>query len=317
MWMTPAEMIDNIPRFESSDGQIRNLTDEFLKQKLHNAIVNPSIINLARGEGRSTALNDIVFHPEILFDWGEKSMHAFLDSQTNTLREFCDPNVVNKEMMIDYIHKYARYLERMIFKYHVLYVDGDVHEKIERLINSVVSETNFEKLLCLKEWLIYAFHTMGVREFAKITPCISCSYGLERFRVAKRFGGYQGRNRYYVIMDSWVNQIEEGITYKKTEYVNCILEEYGLKWFSNHHSEIMLKYAIFPQQLVGYYFVDNGEIIKYVINKHYVEEWNRNPEFEIGIPVYFDQDIDFKNLGPYNTVYQYYNGGFSIAGRRM
>lgn len=316
MWMTPAEMIDNIPRFESSDGHIRNLTDEFLKQKLHNAIVNPSIINLARGEGRSTALNDIVFHPEILFDWGEKSMHAFLDSQTNSLREFCDPNVVNKEMMIDYIHKYARYLERMIFKYHVLYVDGDVHEKIERLINSVVNETNFEKLLCLKEWLIYAFHTMGVREFAKITPCISCSYGLERFRVAKRFGGYQGRNRYYVIMDSWVNQIEEGITYKKTEYVNCILEEYGLKWFSNHHSEIMLKYAIFPQQLVGYYFVDNGEIIKYVINKHYVEEWNRNPEFEIGIPVYFDQDIDFKNLGPYNTVYQYYNGGFSIAGRR-
>jgi hypothetical protein len=316
MWMTAEEMIDNIPRFESSDGKIRNLTDEFLKQKLHNAIVNPSIINLARGEGRSTALNDIVFHPEILFDWGEKSMHAFLDSQTNTLREFCDPNVVNKEMMIDYIHKYARYLERMIFKYHVLCVDGDVHEKIERLINSVVSETNFEKLLCLKEWLIYAFHTMGVREFAKITPCISCSHGLERFRVAKRFGGYQGRNRYYVIMDSWVNQIEEGITYKKTEYVNSVLEEYGLKWFSNYNSEIMLKYAIFPQQLVGYYFIDNGEITKYVINKHYVDEWNRNPEFEIGMPIYFEQYIDFGILGPYNTVYQYYNGEFSVAGRR-
>jgi hypothetical protein len=157
---------------------------------------------------------------------------------------------------------------------------------------------------------------MGVREFAKITPCISCSYGLERFQVAKKFGGYGGRHRYYVIMDSWVNRIEEGITYKKTEYVNCILEEYGLKWFSNHHSEIMLKYAIFPQQLVGYYFIDNGEINKYVINKHYVDEWNRNPEFNIGMPIYFDQYIDFRNLGPYNTVYQYYNGGFSVAGRK-
>lgn len=316
MQMTAEEMIDNIPRFESSDGQIGSLTETFLKQKLHNALTNPYIINLARGEGRSKVLNDIVFHPEILFDWGEKSMHAFLDGQSNTLIEFCDPNVVNKEMMIDYIYKYAQNLERMINKHHALRVEGDVHEKIEQLINTVVNETNDEKLLCLKEWLIYAFHTMGVREFSKITPCISCSYGFERFRVAKRFGGYGGRNRYYVIMDSWVNRIDEGITYKKTDYINCILGEYGLKWFSNHHSEIMLKYAIFPQQLVGYYFIDNGEITKYVINKHYIDEWNRNPNFEIGMTVYFDQNIDFNILGPYNTVYQYYDGSYSVAGRR-
>lgn len=107
--MTAEEMINNIPRFESSDGQIGNLTDAFLKQKLHNVLTNPSIINLARGEGRSTVLNDIVFHPEILFDWGEKSMHAFLDNQSDRLREFCDPNIVNKEMMIDYINKYTKF----------------------------------------------------------------------------------------------------------------------------------------------------------------------------------------------------------------
>jgi hypothetical protein len=316
MLMTAEEMIDNIPRFEASDGQIISFSKTFLKQKLHNALTNSSIINIARGEGRSTALNDIVFHPEILFDWGEKSMHAFLDSQSSTLREFCDPNVVNKEMMIKYINKYARHLVRMMNKHKALRVDGDVNEKIEQLIDTVVNETIEKNLLYLKEWLIYAFHTMGVREFAKITPCISCSYGFERFRVAQDFGGYGGRNRYYVIMDSWVNRNEEGITYKKTDYIDYILEEYGLKWFSNHHSEIMLKYAIFPQQLVGYYFVDNEKIIKYVVNKHYIDEWNRNPKFEIGMEVYFDQNIDFNILGPYNTVYQYYNGGFSVAGRR-
>lgn len=123
----------------------------------------------------TTALNGIVFHPEILFDWGEKSMHAFLDSQSNTLREFCDPDVVNKEMMIEYINKYARHLVRMVDKHQELRVDGDVHEKIEQLIDIVINEENEEKLLRLKEWLIYAFHTMEVREFAKITPCISCS----------------------------------------------------------------------------------------------------------------------------------------------
>ena len=82
MRVAAEEMIDNIPKFECSDGQLITLSETFLKQKLHNALTNPRIINLARGEGRSTALNDIVFHPEILFDWGEKSMHAFLDNQS-------------------------------------------------------------------------------------------------------------------------------------------------------------------------------------------------------------------------------------------
>lgn len=54
---------------------------------------------------------------------------------------------------------------------------------------------------------------------------------------------------------------------------------------------------------------------KYVINRHYVDEWKRNSEFEIGAPIYFEQIIDFKNLEPYNTIYEYH-GGFSIAARR-
>ena len=220
-------------------------------------------------------------------------------------------------MIVEYINKYTKNLEKMMNKHPALRVDIDAHNKIERLKNIVINETNEEKLLFIKEWLMYAFHTMGVSEFSKLTPCISCSYGFERFNVAKIFGGYRGKNRYYVIMDSWVDISEEGIAFKKTEYVNSVLEGYGLKWFPNRHSEIMLKYAIFPQQLVGYYFVDNGQITKYVVNKHYIDECNRKNDFEIGTTLYFDQYIDFSILGPYNTVYQYYNGDFSVAGRRL
>ena len=62
--------------------------------------------------------------------------------------------------MIEYINKYARHLVRMVDKHQELRVDGDVHEKIEQLIDIVINEENEEKLLRLKEWLIYAFHTM-------------------------------------------------------------------------------------------------------------------------------------------------------------
>ena len=59
------------------------------------------IICLARGEGRHAALEDIVFHPEVLFDWGEKSMHAFLDDKNEKLRRFCDPNVIDRTLIIE------------------------------------------------------------------------------------------------------------------------------------------------------------------------------------------------------------------------
>ena len=76
---------------------------------------------------------------------------------------------------------------------------------------------------------------MGEKEFKQITPNISCSYGKNRFDIACRFGrGY--KNNYFVVMDSWVNAREEGIAYKRTEYVNEILKQYDLRWFSNKNN---------------------------------------------------------------------------------
>ena len=54
----------------------------------------------------------------------------------------------------------------------------------------------------------------------------------------------------------------------------------------------------------------------YVINKHYVDKWEEDEEFEIGQSLYFDQKIDFEKLGMYNTIYQYDGQAFTIAGRR-
>lgn len=140
-------------------------------------------------------------------------------------------------------------------------------------------------------------------------------FGETRFNTASKFGRGRG-NHYYVIMDSWVSKYEENNAYMSMDYVNSILKEYELRWFNNRHNEIMLKYGIFPQQLVGYYFFDRGVLEKYVINKHYVDEWERNLKFEIGSPIYFEQIIDFNKLGPYNSVYEYSRGTFSVAGRR-
>ena len=314
--MTEEELIQSIPRFECSDGSPLELEDEFLKRKLYNALFNIDIICLARGEGRSRILNDIVFHPEILFDWGEKSLHAFLEKKDDRIRNFCDPGTVDKDIMIYYITKYGEKLKDFYKQYRYLErQEEEVPPFVEQLISSIYMENDNTKLLCIKDWLLYALHTMHEKDFSKITPCISCSYGDRRFDVAYKFGkGYC--NNYFVVMDSWVKCREEGISYKRTDYVNEILKEYGLTWFPNRHNEIMLKYGIFPQQLVGYYFWDRETLKKYVLNKHYVDAWKENSDFEIGEPIYFEQMIDFEKLGPYNTIYEYSGRSFSVAGRR-
>ncbi len=87
--MTEVEMIQNIPKFECSDGSPLDYDDDFFKDKLQGALTNRNIICLARGEGRSRVLNDIVFHPEILFDWGEKSVHAYLEKNDYRFIRLC------------------------------------------------------------------------------------------------------------------------------------------------------------------------------------------------------------------------------------
>lgn len=98
--MNERAWIESIAKFECSDGRYLNFTEEFIKNKLRNALSNENIICLARGEGRSRILNDIVFHPEILFDWGEKSVHALLENKDERLRRFCDPESIDKDIMI-------------------------------------------------------------------------------------------------------------------------------------------------------------------------------------------------------------------------
>ena len=181
--------------------------------------------------------------------------------------------------MIYYITKYGEKLKDFYKQYRYLErQEEEVPPFVEQLISSIYMENDNTKLLCIKDWLLYALHTMHEKDFSKITPCISCSYGDRRFDVAYKFGkGYC--NNYFVVMDSWVKCREEGISYKRTDYVNEILKEYG-------------------------------------INKHYVDAWKENSDFEIGEPIYFEQMIDFEKLGPYNTIYEYSGRSFSVAGRR-
>ena len=316
MNLNPNEMINSITKFEASDHMPIQLSNSFLKEKLRNANNNPNIINLARGEGRPQVLNDIGFHPEILFDWGVKSMHSFLDDRRRDTRNLYDPEFVDKQEIVKLASKYSELYLKKNKKHSQL---GNMQEnkiRLDELGRKIQTVNDHDRLLEIKFVILYAMHTLGDCSHKNDTPIISCSEGINRYNVAYRFGNYL-KNKYFVILDNWVRCDQEGISFTRTDYVINLLHECGLNWFPDINNEIMLKYAIFPHNLVGYYLIERGQVVKYVVNRHYIEEWEKDASFEIGDDIYIEQNIDFNILGTYSTIYQFDNFRFSIAARRQ
>ncbi|WP_092926442.1 hypothetical protein [Romboutsia hominis] len=107
-----------------------------------------------------------------------------------------------------------------------------------------------------------------------------------------------------------VDKFEEGHAYRSTNHIICKLHQIGIPWYRNKYNEIMVKYALYPHQLVGYYYFEDNELKHYVVNHHYVDMWKENQQFKIGDYVYIDQgNVDFPADNPYKVIYSKYDFG--------
>lgn len=74
--LSPKNLINAIPFLKSQNSDLLGLSSEFLKSKLLLSEENSDIIRLSRGEGKKFVLDSIINFPNIIFDWGEKSMQS-------------------------------------------------------------------------------------------------------------------------------------------------------------------------------------------------------------------------------------------------
>ena len=199
-----------------------------------------------------------------------------------------------------------------------------VGEIIHGIENDLYSE---DQLLLIKDWICCMLHTAGDREFKNISPWVSASQGETRYKVAYLFG--QGRknstknhcrkivNKRFVILDTWVGVGEEHDTFETTEYLIRSLRDLHLPWYEDTYHEIMLKYAIYPHRLIGYYYFENDELQYYFLNPHYYEKWKENREFQIGDYIYINQEsVSFPANNPYRIIYSRIGNRFEIFDKR-
>ncbi|HBH3576013.1 hypothetical protein [Clostridioides difficile] len=357
--LNPHSVIVEIPKFKTKYGYLTIEDEEFIKQKLLKAESNNQIIRLARGESRSVILDNIVSNPDIIFDWGIKSMHAlYYNSENSELRDFLEPNQIDKELLKRLLYRYKRKLlelhkdekkrlenmqQNHLEKYKnrldkinewkekypnrrcpfdiIRFSESGINQSINTIENAIDNEDNYQNLIIIKEFLCYSLHISGYSKYKDISPWVSTSEGYNRYFYARKFMSSKNseninrqNTKRGIILDYWVDKCEDGHAYRSTNHIVRKLREIGIPWYRNKYNEVMVKYALYPHQLVGYYYFEDNELKHYVVNHHYVDMWKENPQFNIGDYVYIDQgNVDFPADNPYKVVYSKYDFGRYIS----
>ncbi|MDF2800408.1 MAG: hypothetical protein K0S61_311 [Anaerocolumna sp.] len=296
------KMISSIPKFQTQYNKFYDLDNDFLKEKLIQSETNKAIYRLARGEGSKKVLNKIL-DPDILFDWGMKSNHS--RHIKVDVRNELNPGNASSKYLLELTSRFQEDINKQKSKYD--HIEGTVD-----IVELMKKATNYEERKILKEFYISYLHTAGSdKEFNTYKPWISTSYGANRLSLASRFGK-NTKNKTYIILDYWVNR-KSTYQYIKTFKIIRILNKLGLKWHSDINKEIMVRYALFPQNLVGYYYFQNDELQYYYFNHHYIDQWYIDKSFSIGNRLYIPQPhVDFPKTeeNPYNIIYL--NSGYTI-----
>ncbi|MGG3801598.1 hypothetical protein [Metabacillus fastidiosus] len=302
------DMVSKIPMFISSDVEIKALSNEFLKEKLLSSEKNENIYRVSRGDNQLKTMS-LIGDFNTFFNWGLKSNHSFWED--SEIREFLEAETINKEIMFDLVNNNIDGNLNYHFQNYRHYVKGDRPSFINQINESIHNTQAKEDLLFIKEFILYFLHTMGNDKFfRKVTPWISTSYGKNRFNVALRFARHNLRrsNKYkispYIILDYWTPRVNEGYTFIKTSEVIKRLKLFGIDWHRDANSEIMLKYCMFPHQLIGYYYFENEQLTYYCFNPHYIKRWIEDNTFLIGDNLYINQEhVDFPADNLYKIIY--------------
>lgn len=298
-------MISEIPEFRSDDRNLYGIDSEFIRNKLLQSEENPNIVRLSRGEGRRQLL-EVIGDSMLLFDWGAKSNHSF--RYPSNMRDLLDPGHISMEQLINLINLLSTTIEK-----HRRKIGSPVKGNIDfEVFQRLIESASENELIIIKEFICFVLHTAGnVPGFNVVTPWISTSCSDMRYNTARFFGQ---RNKKYAILDYWVAKSENGISYRRTSEIIDVLSRFGIEWYPDNHHEVMVKYALFPHQLIGYYLYEDSRIQYYYVNPHYLTKWKLDTNFQIGDYLNIPQEhVDFPvgDHNPYQIIYE--KSGYHIG----
>lgn len=274
---------------------------DFIKRKLLESEENRNIVRVLRGEGRPDIIEKYIYNGPVFFLYGLKSLHATVEA--NKLTEFFNPVAnLDKEEMLKFLPTLIDELKIQHKKDSSIKLPNDLEAKFRQFI------CNATDILFIRDFFASILHTSGRnKDFNTAKPWISCTYGAKKYEVAEKFARCRETINDYILIDYWVDRNRKNMvpTYYLTRDIICRLKSFSIDWYPDYNKEIMVRYGLFPQNIVGYYVYTNRKLHYYVINPYYLHKWRNNSSFNIGDSVFIDQsEIKFENTDDlYKRIY--------------
>jgi uncharacterized protein YqfB (UPF0267 family) len=263
-----------------------------IRKKLLESEENRSVVRVLRGEGRREIIEKYIYNSSVFFLYGLKSPHASV--QASNLAELLGPTVnFNTQDMLNFLPTLIEELKGQHSRNSPINLSDDVEEKFRKFI---CESTDMQ---FVRDFFVSVLHTSGRnRDFNVAKPWISCSYGASKFLVAEKFARCRNTVGDYVLIDYWITRNRKNLVpaYYLTRDIIYRLKSFSIDWYPDHNKEIMMRYGLFPQNIVGYYVYKDNILHSYVINPHYLYRWRDDNSFDIGDRVFIDQsDVKLEN----------------------
>jgi hypothetical protein len=222
---------------------------------------------------------------------GQKGAH-YLEEQLRDSRELYNYHMDDRVKLIDEIKKLYEEANRILKQMKVM-------GKISTTFVEFADDISLSQLHYNKIFLTAFLHNVGRKWSGKISsPLLSFSYGPKKKETATKFAtnalreGTPQSNGLIIL--AYVPF--EYMGYEKlTDDLNRELEELGVTWYENIHSEIMLLDGILPQHIIGLYEVKQNGEENFILNPWLGKMFSENRQFNYkrGVEINQDRFLEF------------------------
>jgi hypothetical protein len=190
-----------------------------------------------------------------------------------------------------------------------------VSGRIPRSFIDSITYFDEEELGKWKIFFLSFLHNSGrLNLFKDHSPFISLTYGPNKYTISRRFATELCKHKkgilfLYCLNAGWPYYI-------KTIDFGNYLRKFGVKWYPDINSEIMLLDGMYPHYLLGVYEVEPFRNPKFVVNPWLYNMFLKNQNFDYskGIPIdqtYFHTFAE--KLGYKNYSFHYFNENVEFA----
>lgn len=168
----------------------------------------------------------------------------------------------------------------------------EVNGQIDPKFSVTTPEVSLSQLQYNKLFLTAFLHNVGRRWSGKpSSPLLSATYGKEKKETAKRFAtnarGQGPRNNGFIIL-GYIPIDNSGFE-KLTNDLNRELEDLGVLWYEDKHTEVMLLDGIMPHRIIGLFEIDMHLNETFILNPWLREMFLENRKFYYKRGIEIDQ----------------------------